>query len=101
MESGSFERALASRAEQAPGGILWAAVVPLAMRILATSDDDWGRWEPLAKAEASAGASRGRERRSRYRALRRGRTVVAATDREADPDAPPAPAGYRAGLIRP
>ena len=44
------------RGEQAPGGILWAAVVALAMRILATSDDDWGRWEPLAKAEASAGA---------------------------------------------
>jgi hypothetical protein len=30
---------LAFRAEQAPGGILWVAVVPLAMRILATSDN--------------------------------------------------------------
>jgi len=54
------------RAEQAPGGILWTAVVPLAMRILATSDGGWGRWEPLAKAEASPWSTAGaRERRSR------------------------------------
>ena len=59
MKSDSFERALASRAEQAPVGTLWAAMVPLAMRILARSDDDRGRWEPLAKAEASAGAQPG------------------------------------------
>jgi hypothetical protein len=34
--------------------VLLAALAPLAMRILALSDDDWERWEPLAAAEAPA-----------------------------------------------
>jgi hypothetical protein len=39
--------------------VLLAALAPLAMRILALSDDDWAHWEPLAAAEAPPRAQPG------------------------------------------
>jgi hypothetical protein len=74
------QRMLASRVEQARGGILWTTVVPLAMR-RRPLERSWnpGVWVAIPEPETA-------------------RTVVVATDRLTYPLCP---AGYRAVSIRP